>query len=204
MTNSIKDYQEKFVEISKARFGEDYNNHRNLIKHLAGEVVELQEAITDTLGLTMAKRTRIIGGEIADCIACCMVAADILGVDLDKALEEKIKEKSIKVNSDYLQGARFICMNDKELSVFHDVEELYVNVLAPFVGRLKNENFRTVKRMIEDVEEVAPMFIYELVLFLNSVGFPEFKTEDFSRWAKTLKEFKAKEKELGLICGGKE
>ena len=96
MANSVKEYQERFVEISKARFGEDYSNHRKLIKHLAGEVVELQEAITETLGLTMAKRTRIIGGEIADCIACCMVAADILGIDLEKALEEKIKEKRIE------------------------------------------------------------------------------------------------------------
>lgn len=197
MANSVKEYQERFVEISKARFGEDYSNHRKLIKHLAGEVVELQEAITETLGLTMAKRTRIIGGEIADCIACCMVAADVLGVDLEKALEEKIKEKSIKVNSNYLQGARFICMNDKEFSVCHDVEELFGAVLLPFRRYMGDgKEFRAVKKMIEDVEIIDELFIYELALFLFKVGCLIFEHEDLGDWIKTLKKYKEKEKEL--------
>lgn len=203
--SSVKEYQEKFVEISKARFREDYSNHRKLIKHLAGEVVELQEAITETLGLTMAKRTRIIGGEIADCIACCMVAADVLGVDLEKALEEKINEKSSKTNDGFLQGAELLASCTKETRLFYEVEKLFGEVLLPFRRYMGDgKEFQAVKKMIEDVEIIDELFIYELALFLLEVGCPVFEYENLGNWIKTLKEYKAKEKELRLICGGKE
>lgn len=55
-----------------------------IVKHLAGEVVELQESLSQ-------HNKGIIGAEIADCIICCLTLSTKYDIDIEKCLLDKIK-----------------------------------------------------------------------------------------------------------------
>lgn len=82
-------------EVSKKRG----QSEKNAIKHLAGEVVELQEAQTAyyTIGNMIndsykAMFKKKLGYEIADVIICACTIAEIHDIDIEQAITEKKEE----------------------------------------------------------------------------------------------------------------
>ena len=55
-----------------------------IVKHLAGEVVELQESLSQ-------HNKGIISAEIADCIICCLTLSEKYDIDIEKCILDKIK-----------------------------------------------------------------------------------------------------------------
>ena len=98
--SQIKELQLKLAEFAKERDWEQFHTPKNLTMALSGEVGELTEIfqwLTDEQSFNLNnKQTSALNEELADVFLYLIRLADVTGVDLLKASEEKLQKNALK------------------------------------------------------------------------------------------------------------
>ena len=98
--SQIKELQLRLAEFAKERDWEQFHTPKNLTMALSGEVGELTEIfqwLTDKQSFNLNnKQTSALNEELADVFLYLIRLADVTGVDLLKASEEKLQKNALK------------------------------------------------------------------------------------------------------------
>ena len=99
---SITSLQDRLREFAAQRDWEQFHTPKNLVMALTGEVGELNEIFQwltpEESAAVMADpaRATAVRDELADVLAYLLRLADVLGVDIDQALTDKMVKNSAK------------------------------------------------------------------------------------------------------------
>ncbi|HEX9033191.1 MAG TPA: nucleotide pyrophosphohydrolase [Streptosporangiaceae bacterium] len=99
---SIASLQSRLREFAAERDWEQFHTPKNLVMALTGEVGELTEIFQwltpeeSAAVLADPARATAVRDEVADVLAYLLRLADVLGVDLEQALTEKMVKNAIK------------------------------------------------------------------------------------------------------------
>lgn len=109
MNNELKELQFALREFARERDWEKFHSPRNLATALAVEAAELLEHFqwmrpNDGSGLPEGKATPI-SEELADVFIYALRLADVIGVDLISAAQEKLVENAKKYPADQVRGS---------------------------------------------------------------------------------------------------
>ena len=110
LTMSIQDLQGPLRDFAAERNWEQFHTPKNLVMALAGEVGELtaifQWLTPDESAGVLADPVRAarVREEIADVFAYLLRLADVLGIDLETALIEKIAQNAAKYPAETARG----------------------------------------------------------------------------------------------------
>lgn len=108
---SIASLQRQLRDFAAERDWEQFHSPKNLVMALTGEVGELTEIFQwlspeeSASIMTTAVRAGQVREEMADVLAYLLRLADVLGVDLEVALAEKIVKNAVKYPVEGARGA---------------------------------------------------------------------------------------------------
>lgn len=107
---NISDVQSQLREFAQARDWEQFHSPKNLAMALTGEVGELNEIfqwLTPEQSVAVMADERSaerVRHELADVLAYALRLADVLGVDLDTAIREKLALNGQRYPADLAKG----------------------------------------------------------------------------------------------------
>ena len=107
---AISDLQHQLRQFAAERDWERFHTPKNLVMALAGEVGELTEIFQwltpeeSSAVLSDADRAAHVREELADVLAYLLQLADVLGLDLEIALRQKIVQNGLKYPAEASRG----------------------------------------------------------------------------------------------------
>jgi NTP pyrophosphatase (non-canonical NTP hydrolase) len=110
MASELDSFQERICAFVRERDWEQFHTPKNLAMALAGEAAELMELFQwltpeqSAAIMTDAKRAEAVRDEVADILFYTLRVADVLGIDLFRAVDAKMAKNAAKYPVELAKG----------------------------------------------------------------------------------------------------